>query len=162
MVLDLASIQSNVIGQFILPFALLFAIVYGSLRTSKVFEGPQVNLIIAAVIAFIAALFSEVTAAIFQFMPLIIAILAALFFYNLIYTLLGGKKDEQGKKEQSGDVVFVVGALLVILALQGREFIPDLAGIDQTNLIFIFALLGIFVIWKRGSGASLKGQTPTD
>ncbi len=153
MFLDLASVQNNIIGQFVLPFALLFAIVYGSLRTSKVFEERNINLIIAAVIAFIAALFSEVTSAIFEFMPLIITILVALFLYNLLYTLLGGKKDDAGKKEQSGDVLLVVGALLVILGIWGRDFIPDIAGIDQTNLIFLFALLGIFVVWKRGSNA---------
>lgn len=158
MFLDLASIQNNIIGQFILPFALLFAISYGSLRTAEVFsKSKNVDMIIAGVIAFIAALFSEVNAAIFEFMPLIITILVALFLYNLLYTLLGGKKDDAGKKQQSGDVILVVGALLVILALKGRDFVPDLRMVDQTNLIFIFALLGIFLIWRRGLG---KENTP--
>lgn len=152
MFLDLASIQNNIIGQFILPFALLFAIVYGSLRTSKVFEDKNIQVIIAAVIAFIASLFSEITSAIFEFMPLVIGILVVLFLYNLLYTLLTGEKPSEAAKKTTPntDVLLIVGALLVILALEGREFVPDLAGIDQTNLIFIFALLGVYLIWKRG------------
>ncbi len=153
MFLDLASVQNNVIGQFILPFALLFAIVYGSLRTSKVFdESKNISAIIAAVIAFIAALFSEITSAIFEFMPIVIGILVVLFLYNLLYTLLTGEKPSEAAKKPkpNTDVLLIVGALLIILALEGRNFVPDLAGIDQTNLIFIFALLGIYLIWKRG------------
>ncbi|VVB60318.1 Uncharacterised protein [uncultured archaeon] len=159
MVLDLALIQSNFIGQFVLPFALIFAITYGSLRTAGVFSNSKnVDLIIAAVIGFIAALTSSINAALIEFMPALVGLLVILFIYNLIYKLIeGGQK----KPMQNTDVLLVVGALLIILAIKGREFIPDLAGIDQNNLIFIFALLGIFVVWKKGSGAKLEGQPPS-
>lgn len=152
MVLDFGIIQNNIIGQFVLPFALLFAIVYGSLRTANVFSGKQVNAIIAGVIAFIAALSAPIVSAMFDFMPLIITILVALFLYNLLYTLISGEKpgDAAKKPKKGGDVLLVVGALLIILAIKGRDFVPDLSAIDQTNLIFIFSLLGIFIIWKRG------------
>lgn len=166
MVLDIVSIQSSIIGQFILPFALFFAIVYGSLKTAKVFEGNSVNAIVAGVIGFIAALFAPVTSALFEFMPAIIAILVILFLYNLIYTLISGKKPNEkttagaqagtdGPKP-NGDVILVVGAVLIFLAVSGRSFIPDLAGIDQTNLIFIFALLGVLLILKKGYGKTVE------
>lgn len=156
MFLDFSIIQNNIVGQFLLPFALLFAVVFGSLRTAGVFEDKGVNTIIAAAIAFIASLNPSISSGMFQLMPALIVILGILFLYNLVSKLLGIGKEATGAAGQptraktGNDVLFIVGTVLLIVGVAGRDFIPDLGAIDQTNLIFIIALLGIFVLWKKG------------
>lgn len=148
MFIDIASIQNNVLGQFILPFMLFFAIIYGSLRTGNVFKERHINNIIAAAVALMATSSSQLVSMLYEFMPAIITLLVGLFVINLFYSLLG--KPGSGDSKNKGDVILLIGALLIILAIWGRDFVPNLSIIDQTNLIFLAALLGVFVIWKIG------------
>lgn len=152
MAFDLSIIQNNIIGQFILPFVLFFAVAYGSLRTAKVFEDKQINAIIAAVIGLMASFYEPLVSALFQYMPFLFVILVILFSYNLISTLLGSKKEAPAgqTKEGTTDVIILIGAILLIVGALGRELLPDLGVIDQTNLIFLIALLGVFVVFKKG------------
>ncbi|MBU4299976.1 MAG: hypothetical protein ABIF85_02415 [Nanoarchaeota archaeon] len=147
MFIDMASIQYNVLGQFILPFMLFFAIVYGSLRTGNVFKERHINNIIAAVVALMATSSSQLVSMLYEFMPMIITLLVALFVINLFYQLLG--KPGAGESKKNTDVIMLIGALLIILAVAGESFMPDTSIMNQTNLIFLFALLGIFIIYKR-------------
>lgn len=147
MFFDTASIQYGVLGQFVLPFMLFFAIVYGSLRTGNVFNERHINHIIAAVVALMATSSSQLVSMLFEFLPTIITLLVALFVINLFYTLLG--KPGAGGASKNTDVIFLIGGVLIVLGVAGRSFIPDTSVMDQTNLIFLAALIGVFIIWKR-------------
>lgn len=158
MFLDTAVLQNTLIGQFILPFAIIFAVAYGSLGTAGVFKDKNVNILTAAVIAFVSATYAPLVDALWLYFPYVAGLLILLFIYNLVKTVLFGKSEETppaqaGKgKEGEGGVVLITGAVLVILALSSESIIPDLPGIDSTNVLFIIALLAIWVIVKRGYG----------
>lgn len=147
MFFDTTSIQYGILGQFVLPFMIFFAIIYGSLRTGNVFKDKHINAIIAAAVALMATSSSQLVFELFEFMPLVIILLVAFFVKNLFYVLLGSP-GEKGIKD-NGDMLLLIGALLLILAVWGREFIPDLSIMSQANIIFLFALLGVFIVWKR-------------
>lgn len=154
MFIDIASIQNNVLGQFILPFMLFFAIIYGSLRTGNVFKERHINNIIAAAVALMATSSYQLVAMLYEFLPAIITLLVGLFVINLFYTILG----KPGSKDSSkpGEVVILIGAILVILAISGQSFMPDTSIMDQNNLIFLAALLGVFIIWRRAPAIEIK------
>lgn len=147
MFFDTASIQYGILGQFVLPFMIFFAIIYGSLRTGNIFKDKHINAIIAAAVALMATSSSLLVSELFEFMPIVIILLVAFFVKNLFYVLLGSP-GEKGIKD-NGDMLLLIGALLLILAIWGREFIPDLTIMSQANIIFLFALLGVFIVWKR-------------
>ncbi len=163
MFFDTATLQSTFLGQFVLPFAIIFAIAYGSLRTAKVFEDKNVNALTAAVIAFLSATYAPLVNALWLYFPFIAGLIILLFLYNLVKTILFGKKEKgatnpaaaggtTGGKGGEGDVVFITGAIILLLAISGANFLPELPGLDKTNLLFILALLAVFVIVKKGWG----------
>lgn len=147
MAFSTALIEYGILGQFILPFLIFFAIIYGSLRTANVFKEKHINAIIAASTAVMATSSTQIVSELFAFMPIVIVLLVAFFVKNLFYVLLGSP-GERGIKENA-DMLLLVGGLLFILAIWGKEFIPDTTIISQTNIIFLFALLGVFIVWKR-------------
>jgi len=160
MFLDLSTIQNNILGQFILPFVLFFAVAYGSLRTAAVFKDMRVNSIIAAVISLMAASYAPLVTALFQYMPYVFIVLLILFSYNLISTLLKGKQEGAGAQSDKAklDVVIVIGIMLVILNAVGADNLSDLPGIDGKNLVFILALVAVYAIVKSGYGKAPENK----
>lgn len=162
MFFDTASLQSTFLGQFVLPFAIIFAVAYGSLRTADVFKDKNVNALTAAVIAFLSATYAPLVNALWLYFPFIAGLIILLFLYNLVRTILFGKKEKgaantaageaKAGKGGEGDVVFITGAIILLLAISGANFLPELPGLDKTNLLFILALLAVFVIVKKGWG----------
>jgi|GEM_PF-2012766 len=148
MFLDTALIQSNALGQFILPFMLFFAIIYASLRTANIFPGQRhINHIIAAAVALMATSSLQLVSMLYEFLPAIVTLLVAIFAVNLFYQILG--KPGSGGSKNDTDVIILIGFTLVILGVSGRNFMPDTSIMNQTNLIFLVALLGLFIIYKR-------------
>lgn len=128
----------------ILPFFFVFAIVYGSLGVSSIFD-RRINMIIAVVLAFFAISSAEVTNFIYQVLPYAAVFFMIFFFIGFVIKVLKGKGKDGGTTNWEL-IIVVVGLILMVLATQGMSFFNNMlpGGSDAFNNLA--TLIGIVLI----------------
>jgi hypothetical protein len=139
------------IFDFLLPFLLFFAVIYGALDKTKVFgeNKRDINSIVAFVIAMIATTTAMVTKALAGFLPWVGFIAIVIVSFLMIVALAVGDVSQLGKNKwfMRGMIIAVSLALLyaVLYALGLTESMGSF-NISETDIALIIILIGAGVI----------------
>ena len=142
LLLDPTYIEYSPIGQFILPFFIMFSIVYGIMNYTNPFgKQKTTNAMISAAIGLFAASSRDFVEFFWQNLNLTLILFIVLFFLLVAKKLTeGGDKDE----DKSG-IAVIAGAIIILIAAKGTELFDDMYGLSQNNIIFL-VMVALFVI----------------
>ncbi len=135
--------------QILSTFLFVFAVVFGVLSYTKLFDNKRVNAIIAVAIGFFSMMYEPLVFGLSQYMPIAIGLLIILFFVALLKKVFGNDK--------SGDnfpIIVSLGVLMLLLIVFADDFIRYVPiGLDPTNLLWIigliFAALFFWFVYKH-------------
>jgi uncharacterized membrane protein len=165
--MDGSFLQLPIFSDIILPFLLVFALVFAVLEKIKLLgdNKHQVNAIIGFVFGAILISFAHAVSIIREFIVFTILSLIILFSFMLIHGFASsGKKSEEGiledwmKKMIAG--VFLVAIVIAVLVLTGYwkktlDFFSKEVGL---NIIFGLVIVGaVFALFKGAGGGGAGG-----
>lgn len=157
---------------FLMPFILFFAIIYGALEKTKVFgEGRRdINSVIALVIALVATTTAMVTKALAGFLPWVGFIAIVVVSFLMVVALMIGDVSELAKikyfKEGVVVVVAIIMLVIVVFALGLDKIIASSgagSGISETDIaLIVIIVVGLiaFAIFMKSDGGVPPGRTP--
>ena len=148
LLLDPTYLEYSPIGQFILPFFLMFAIVYGIMNYTNPFGNQKtVNAMISAAIGLFAASSRDFVEFFWRNLNLILILFIVLFF------LLVAKKLSEGSGEgDKSGIAVIAGAIIILIAAKGTEMFDDMYWLSQNNIIFlVLVALFIILIYAKGN-----------
>jgi len=138
--------------EFAIPFLFVLAVVFGILRTARVFSGnTAVQMIIAFVIAFFSATYQPFTSLLFQYLPTITWFFIAMFFLVFVLEIAGIR----GKRGENRKNLIIYGMLLLLLfsiVADRAEAIPTFSYISTNDLILAVGIIFIIAIFWNAYG----------
>jgi len=155
-------LQSEFFTRLVLPFLLVFALIFAILDKSKILgEGKrQINAIIAFVVALIFISFSSAVGITIQLMGFMAVVAVILLVFLLLYSFVGGKQEENWMKITFG---IIIGIALIIALFVFTGFWPVIVNAVSSgsnivaNVIFIaviIASIAIVLATGKKSGSS--------
>lgn len=157
------SLQEFGVYDYILPFLLVFAIIFAILEKTQIFgEGKtNVNAVIAIVVGLLLVVQRDIVEMINLFLPRVSLIIIVILMLLLVLTLLGGKSF-QGLQGSVLTIAVIVSVIAVVLALSptfGYDF-GWLTPYDRSVLFNIVVALGVILLvyWMV---AGKKGNEPS-
>lgn len=142
LLLDPAYLEYSPIGQFILPFFLMFAIVYGIMNYTNPFgKQKNVNAMLSAVIGLFAASSRDFVEFFWHNLNFILVIFVILFILLVAKALAKG----EDLKSYGPAIAVIAGAILLLIASKGDEILDDMFGLDRNNVIFL-VMVALFII----------------
>jgi len=155
--------EATFFTQIILPFVLVFTLIYAILEKSKILgEGKhQINSIISLVIAFILIAVPSARAVIVNVIPIIAVLAVILLVFMLVLGFVGATSKEGNlNKGLKIAVSIITGIVLIIAVLWSTGWLekvisgakqPD-AGVIWQSIIFIIIIIAVMVIALSGKG----------
>ena len=137
---------------YILPFFLMFALVYGALDVSGMFKNRKVSTLISIILALFAISLETARVTIVTYMPYVALIFIVFFFLGFL------KKLFSGKDKQPDYVILGIIAMLILLFLVSQtSLLESLSSpFGGENIILIAGLVLIAFIfysaYKYSSG----------
>jgi hypothetical protein len=143
----------------VVPFIIIFIVLYALLKRVKLFKDNRVNVILATLISFIAIAAADVVTSINLFSYYLVIFIFVIISILILISLLGGELDfmSKGNKKYFTWAVAVIMCLLIIYALYRSGIKLNLGPISYDWLrsiipIAIAILVFILVIWFITSG----------
>jgi len=158
-------LQSPFFLEIILPFLLVFTIVYAVLQKSEILgkDKRQIDAIVGLVIGLIVVSFGKATGIIINLMPFLavslVVILVFMILYGSVHT--GALELNKGVKVTFG-ILAAIGVVIALLVITGAwDYISGLFGgvtasSVATNIIFIALIIGAIAAVIMGSKESEK------
>ena len=154
----------------ILPFLLVFTIVFAVLQKSKILgEGKrQIDAIVSLVIGLLVISFAQATGIIIQLIPFLAVSLVVLLVFMLLVGSFGKSGDDllpKGLKTGLMVAALMAVAIAVLIITKAWQYIYDLIfiGGDSTlfvNVIFVVIIIAVVLFVFYGSkGASAGGSS---
>jgi len=136
--------------EFLIPFAFVFAVVFGALSITNVFKSKPVNVIISVAIAIFASTYSPFVYTLNQILPTLIWIFIGVFLILFImkaFRAIGGSS----QRSPFGDIATYAVILLILfsvgfVAIQDMDVNVPFIG-DMENIILIMGLALIILIF---------------
>jgi hypothetical protein len=150
----------------ILPFLLVFTLVFAVLQKSKVLgEGKrQIDAIVSLVIGLLVISFGQATGIIIQLIPfLAVSLVVVLVFMLLVGSFHdGGDFLPKGFKTFLMIIALIATVIAVMYITNAWDFLLNLLAYDGTgspflgNIIFVLLIIGVvaFVMWGARPGSS--------
>lgn len=136
---SLYSLQSNPIVGFLVPFILVFAIIYAALKATSVFEGKNLNAIIAAAVAFFAVAFPPLNDFLWETMPYLAASILLLSL-ALVFFRMGKKVVNEGEGVQWDKYFTFTNLALVFILLSTFQNKINLSFVDVDQVLWAIGL----------------------
>ncbi len=158
-------LQSPLFINLILPFILVFAVVFAILEKTKILgDGKrQIDAIVALVIGLIVVAFAEAVDIIVYLMP----VLGVSIVVVLVFLILFGSVFKEGEFQVHKSIKWIVGILAAIVVLisvlvltNWWDYLVNLFYEDNglvTNIVFIVIVLVAIAIVVFGGGKQKKG-----
>lgn len=150
----------------VIPFVLVFVVLYAVLKRIKLFKETKVNALLSALIAFIAIAAADVVRNVGLFSYYLVLLLFAVVAVFMLIALLGGKLDlmSEGKKKYTGWIVAIALCLGIVYAVYRAGVRVDV-GINYFWLrslipLIIAVLVFVLVIWFITSPAEKVARRP--
>ena len=144
---DLYNLQNSPIGDFVVPWVFVFAMIFGLLEISKVFAGKKnINILISITIAFFAVATQDFRTLLWDVMPWAAGLLISLAFAKIIFDLFKGMS---GEPKKWGDYVNLgTFALLFIFlgTIQNKVSSPT---IDAEEIIWAVGFAALAVLMYK-------------
>ncbi len=138
------------LGYLLLPFFLIFAIVYGALEFADIFKNRTVKFIIAAVIGIFSVGSSEGVGLIYSIMPYAAILFVVFFFLGFLVKIFRGKKEGEQKSKADYTLLMACIALaLIFLAAGGENFGLSLDKDAIALIVLAFILLLLLIAYKQ-------------
>lgn len=156
-------LQSEFVTQLILPFLLIFTIIFAILDRTKILgEGKrQINAIISFVIALIFVSFSYAVGIIVDLMPVLAVIVVVILIFMILYGFASGGKEFSMPKGLKITFGVIIGLALIIALLyftgNWDKVVSAISGGNSvlTNIIFVAVIIGaIAVVLSTGKKES--------
>jgi hypothetical protein len=149
---------------FLLPFILFFAIVYGALDKTKVFgeNKRDINSVVALVIALVATTTAMVTKALAGFLPWIGFIALVVVSFLMIVALVVGDVSHLANipyfKEAMVIVVAIFIAIVFVYAVGLEQLFPQISLSATDIALIIMLVVGViaFAAFMRSSGPPVR------
>ena len=148
----MADMNSYGLSSVLLPFILVFAIVYAVLEKVGPFDRRGVNVVIAFVMGFLVASNTTVVEIIATSLPNVSVILIAILSIILIIGIFGHKIDLAGSSI-GGFIAFLSFAVVIIIFGNAAGWIPNLPNIfgfltnPETRAIIVVFAIFFILIW---------------
>ncbi|MCK5233521.1 MAG: hypothetical protein KAJ91_01770 [Candidatus Aenigmarchaeota archaeon] len=148
LLLDPTYLEYSPIGQFILPFFIMFAIVYGIMNYTNPFgKQKNVNAMISAAIGLFAGASRDFVEFFWRNLNLTLILFIVLFFL-----LVAKKLTEGGDDGDKSSIAVIAGAIIILIAAKGTEMFDDMYWLSQNNIIFlVMVALFIILIYAKGN-----------
>jgi hypothetical protein len=155
---------SEVFTKYILPFLLVFTLVFALLEKSKLLgDGKkQINAVVALIVGLIAIGFAYSTHIINNMIGFLSVFGIIFFIFLLLYAFFASTKDGLSIHKGiiiAGGVVALIGVLVASLYfsgawnwLTGNVFNQSWAGSLWTNILFIAVIIGAMILVLVGKG----------
>lgn len=151
--------------QFLFPFLLILAIVYGVLNFSLGNVLPRsANGLISIIVAMFAMLFAASNPGIVEFLTGIsggITVIGSVFLFIVVLLALFGIKVEDVFKGEKTKYVTLLAIIAIAIALflgAGGTIVPGISvDSDVYTIVFFLIVLVIAVWWLSGTGEKEKG-----
>lgn len=159
--------QSPFFINIVLPFLLIFTIVYAILQKSEVLgkDKKQIDAIVGLVIGLIVVSFGNVTGYIINLMPFLAVSLVVIVVFMILFGSVhaGPLELNKGVKVAFG-IISAIAVVIAVLVVTGSwDYILKLFGGGvtasslATNVIFIVLIIGAIAVVIGFSGKSEKG-----
>ena len=152
------------IGAFevLLPFLLVFTLVFGVLQKSKILgDLKQLNLVVSLVIALLFVRNQTLVALVNRFLPNVSIFMIIILMFLLLVGIFVGKEHAGWTGNVLG-LAFFVSIIFIIIALFSREPFDLLPFVnvldDQTRGIILFVGVFIIIIWLVTREPKEKGK----
>jgi len=151
-------LQSEFVTQLILPFLLIFTIIFAILDRTKILgEGKkQINAIISFVIALIFVSFSYAVGIIVNLMPVLAVVVVVILIFMILYGFAAGGKEFSMPKGLKITFGILIGLVLIIALLYFTGYWDNVTDYwDEfvsggnnvlTNIIFIAIIIGAIAV----------------
>ena len=160
-------LSSPLFIEVILPFLLVFAVVFAVLQKSEILgkDKRQIDAIVALVIGLIVTAFGKATGIIVNLMPFLAVSLVIILVFMILLGMLFKQGDfDLDKKIKIGvGIVITIAVIIAVLNLtDGWTFIKDLFNGDEgssllANIIFIALIIGaVAAVVLGGKSSSSK------
>lgn len=137
-------------GEWILPFVLVFVLVFAILQKSKILgDGKtQIDTMISLVIALITLLVPAARHFIMTFTPWLAVALAVILVFLILYGFVGGdlKSSPSWMKIVFGILAAIFVIIAVIYASGSESFITNLISGEIVSNVFMFLIIIVAVI----------------
>ena len=144
----------------ILPFLLVFTVVFAILERLKLFgeEKRQINALISLFIAVITVTFTYQSAVIVNLVPFLAVAVIVILIFMLLYGFVAPVDKEKGLTLPKPLYIafgVLIGIALVIAVLWATDFLDavsffifksEFSGVILTNVILIAAIVGAFIL----------------
>jgi uncharacterized membrane protein len=162
-------LQSPFVVEMILPFLLVFVVLFAILQKTKVLgDGKrQIDALVSLVVALIVVAFGYATDVIINLMPILAVVAIVILVFMILYGMVFTQNKFEMNKWLRGGIGVIVGIVVIISVLVltgGWEYLIDFynaAGEGSaliTNIVFIVIIIAVvaFVIWgpKKEDGNS--------
>jgi hypothetical protein len=149
-------------SEIVIPFVLVFVLVYALVRRTKVFTNKSHAAMIALVSGFFFISFTVLVDRMLIFIPYFVLILVFIFMLQIVFGMAGQKV--KGNKTIRVLFLVVMGFLfLIFFGLDPAEAIAKVISILFTPwVILILTIIGIFYYMTKDSGKNSKSNSNKD
>ena len=141
---------------YLVPFIFSFALIYGILSISNIFNKKNVNILLALTISFFAILYEGYIKLIYEFLPILAGIFIVLFVVILIRNLFITKS-----AGNTIETLVIIGLMfLVFLSIYNRIPLPSGSIISSKDVLLVIglALVGLIILvgYRTNAGSSTE------
>ncbi len=161
--LNLSQLQTNPMLEFAIPFVLFYAVLYGALKISNVFQNDnKTNVLISFAVSMLAAAEPNARSLLWTYMPTLAVALVGLAVLlmgkGFLDKLFGGKA---GKSSIPSELYAGLGIIfLIMLAMSVYVFGDDFLGSQTKSVLFVLVLLVFVKLARKGVGEKLGDIEP--
>ncbi|RLJ00085.1 MAG: hypothetical protein DRP06_02495 [Candidatus Aenigmatarchaeota archaeon] len=139
---------------YIIPLIFTFALVFGVLSISKIFDKKEVNGLIAISMALFSLISEAYVALLYSWLPYLCILFIVLFVFVLLKNLLL-EKNNQNKSAATWEMLIAIGILfLVFMTVYQSIPLPSGSMISSDDILLITGL--VFVVLILSVGSKLK------
>tara|TARA_Y100000034_G_C6684223_1_gene300921 strand:+ start:23 stop:541 length:519 start_codon:yes stop_codon:yes gene_type:complete len=164
-------LQSPIVVELILPFLLVFAVIFAILQKTKILgDGKrQIDAIVALVVGLIVVAFGQAVGIIVNLIPILAVTAIVILVFMILYGMVFTEGSFVLNKWLKGGIGFLVGIIVVIsvFILTGVwDYIIDFyettgSGALLANVAFIIVIIVAIVSVLRG-GSDSSGSSSSD
>ncbi|MCK4730278.1 MAG: hypothetical protein KAT28_03075 [Candidatus Aenigmarchaeota archaeon] len=150
---------------YIIPLIFTFALVFGVLSISRIFNKKEVNVLIALSMAMFSLISEAYVTLLYSWLPYLCILFIILFVFVLLKNLLFEEKDGT-KSAATWEMLIAIGILfLVFMSVYQSIPLPSGSMISSDDILLIAGIVFVVLILSVGGklkwpGDNPKGQPP--
>ncbi len=146
---------------YIIPFIFTFALVFGVLSISKIFNKKEVNTLIALSMAMFSLISEAYVTLLYSWLPYLCILFIILFVFVLLKNLLFEEKDN--KSAATWEMLIAISILfLVFMTVYQSIPLPSGSMISSDDILLITGIVFVVLILSVGGKLKWPGEPKTE